>query len=52
MGYVLFKSCDAIVTCDEKDTTHRGADLLINGAKWKKLEQALQLMACLLTYRS
>ena len=37
MGYVLFKSCDAIVTCDEKDTIHRNADLLINGSEVEKI---------------
>ena len=37
MGYVLFKSCDAIVTCDEHDTVHRGADLLVNGVEIEKI---------------
>ncbi len=37
MGYVLFKSCDAIVTCDENDTVHRGADLLVNGVQIEKI---------------
>ncbi|MGB1751140.1 MAG: amidohydrolase family protein, partial [Paracoccaceae bacterium] len=37
MGYVLFKSCDAIVTCDENDTVHRGADLLVNGVQVEKI---------------
>ena len=37
MGYILFKSCDAIVTCDETCPIHRNADLLINGAKVEKI---------------
>ena len=37
MGYVLFKSCDAIVTSDEKDTIHRNVDLLINGSEVEKI---------------
>lgn len=31
MTRTLFKSCDAIVTCDEHNTVHRQADLLIDG---------------------
>jgi len=27
----LFKSCDAIVTCDDQGTVHRSADLLVEG---------------------
>ena len=41
MGYVLFKSCDAIVTCDEKDTIHRNADLLINGSEVEKIGKGI-----------
>lgn len=29
--YTLFKSCDAIVTCDDAGTIHRNADLLVQG---------------------
>ena len=32
MSSTLFKSCDAIVTCDDQGTVHRCADLLVEGS--------------------
>lgn len=31
MTSILFKSCDAIVSCDDNGTVHRNADLLVTG---------------------
>ncbi len=38
MSSLLFKSCDAIVTCDDNQTIHRGADLLITGTTIDRIE--------------
>ncbi len=37
MSATLFKACDAIVTCDDKNTVHRNADLLVNGPVIEKI---------------
>lgn len=37
MSATLFKGCDAIVTCDDKNTVHRNADLLVNGVAIEKI---------------
>ncbi len=38
MRHTLFKSCEAIVTCDDNNTVHRNADLLVSGASIARIE--------------
>lgn len=39
MNNTLFKSCDAIVTCDDAGSVHRNSDLLIIGNKISKIAE-------------
>ena len=41
MKNVLFKNCDAIITCDDDKTVHRGADLLVIGNKISKINKSI-----------
>lgn len=38
---ILFKSCDAVVTCDDQNTVHRDVDLLIEGQKITRIEASI-----------
>jgi len=38
---VLFKSCEAIITCDDNDTVHRDADLLVEGNTVREIAQEI-----------
>lgn len=43
MTYILLKSCDAIVTCDEKDHVRYNCDLLMKGAEIVQIAQSIDL---------